>query len=214
VQPPVRAAFGGLAQGAGLSSRTIPRSVDTKKKELVGDSKTRGKRGVQREGPNACGSTTSSSPRKGRRSRTACTTSPGTPAGFSVGIDHDTATFAVNSIRRWWQKIGRPVYPKARSLLINADSGGSNGSRVRLWKWELQRFAAKTGLRAHRMPLPSRDEQVEQDRDRLFSYISTNWRGQPLVSLAAIVSLIASTRTKTGLRVRCELDKGRYPRAK
>jgi hypothetical protein len=127
-----------------------------------------------------------------------------------VGIDHDTATFATRTIGRWWQKMGRPRYPRARRVLITADAGGSNGPRVRLWKWELQQLANRIGMAftvCHFPPGTSKWNKIEH---RLFSYISTNWRGQPLVSLAVIVNLIGSTRTAGGLRVRCELDTGRY----
>ena len=130
----------------------------------------------------------------------------------SVGIDHDTASFAVRTIRRWWQGMGRPRYPHAKELLITADSGGSNGARVRLWKWELQKFANALGKAITVCHLPPGTSKWNKIEHRLFSYISMNWRGRPLVSLATIVSLIASTRTKGGLRVRCELDKGRYPK--
>jgi hypothetical protein len=129
-----------------------------------------------------------------------------------VGIDHDTARFAARTIGRWWHKMGRPVYPRARSVLITADAGGSNGTRVRLWKWELQQPANRTGLTitvCHFSPGTSKWNKIEH---RLFSYISTNWRGQPLVSLAVIVNLIGSTRTAAGLRVRCELDRGTNPK--
>ena len=130
----------------------------------------------------------------------------------SVGIDHDTATFAARTIGRWWQKMGRPRYPHARRVLITADAGGSNGPRVRLWKWELQRLANRAGLAITVCHFPPGTSKWNKIEHRLFSYISTNWRGQPLVSLAVIVNLIGSTRTAGGLRVRCELDTGRYPK--
>ena len=133
----------------------------------------------------------------------------------SVGIDHDTASFAVRTIGRWWQKMGRPRYRRARSLLITADAGGSNGTRLRLWKWELQQLANRTGLTSHDQPLDrpgtSKWNTIEH---RLFSYISRNWRGQPQASLAVIVNLIGATRTATGLRVRCEVDRGTYPKGR
>ncbi len=110
-----------------------------------------------------------------------------------------------------WRKMGRPAYPHARSVLITADAGGSNGSRVRLWKWELQQLATRTGLSITVCYFPPGTSKWNKIEHRLFSYISSNWRGQPLTSLAVIVSLIASTRTVTGLRVRSELDPGRYP---
>jgi len=123
----------------------------------------------------------------------------------SVGVDHDTATFAVRTIGRWWRKMGRPRYRRAHSLLITADAGGSNGPRVRLWKWELQRLANRTHLAITVCHLPPGTSKWNKIEHRLFSYISTNWRGQPLVSLTVIVDLIGGTRTATGLRVRCEL---------
>ena len=129
----------------------------------------------------------------------------------SVGIDHDTASFAVNAIRRWWQRMGRPAYPHARSLVITADAGGSNGARLRLWKWELQRFANRTGLTMTVCHFPPGTSKWNRIEHRLFSHIAMNWRGIPLVSLATIVSLIGSTHSRSGLRVRTELDRGRYP---
>jgi hypothetical protein len=130
----------------------------------------------------------------------------------SVRIDHDTASFAARTIRRWWQKMGRPRYGRARSLLITADAGGSNGPRVRLWKWELQHLANRTGLAITVCHFPPGTSKWNKIEHRLFSCIGTNWRGQPLVSLAVIVNLIGATRTAAGLRVRCELGRGAYPK--
>jgi transposase len=129
----------------------------------------------------------------------------------SVGIDHDTASFAVHAIRRWWQRMGRPVYPQARSLLITADAGGSNGTRLRLWKWELQQFANRTGLAITVCHFPPGTSKWNRIEHRLFSYIAMNWRGTPLVDFATIVSLIGPTHSTSGLRVRSELDRGCYP---
>jgi hypothetical protein len=129
----------------------------------------------------------------------------------SVGIDHDTATFAARSIRRWWQHMGRPVYRDATSLIITADAGGSNGARLRLWKWELQRFATRTGLAITVCHFPPGTSKWNKIEHRLFSHIAMNWRGTPLVDLATIVSLIGSTHRTAGLHVRAELDRGRYP---
>ena len=129
----------------------------------------------------------------------------------SVGIDHDTASFAVNAIRRWWQRMGRSAYPQARSLVITADAGGSNGTRLRLWKWELQRFANRTGLAITVCHFPPGTSEWNRIEHRLFSHIAMNWRGTPLVNLATIVSLIGSTHSRAGLRVRSEVDRGRYP---
>ena len=127
-----------------------------------------------------------------------------------VGTDHDTAAFAVASIRSWWQTIGRKHYPKATRLSITADSGGSNGSRLRLWKWELQQLANEADLPisvSHFPPGTSKWNKVEH---RLFSFISLNWRGEPLQSYETIVKLISSTVTRTGLKVVCRMDRRRY----
>src|ERR1700674_5395221 len=129
----------------------------------------------------------------------------------SVGVDHDTAAFAVNSIRQWWQAVDRTRYPDATRLLITADGGGSNGSRVRLWKRELQKLANELGLDIVVSHLPPGTSKWNKIEHRLFSFISQNWRAQPLVSYRVIVDLISATTTKTGLTVRCELDTGQYP---
>jgi hypothetical protein len=130
----------------------------------------------------------------------------------SVGISHDTAAFAVESIRRWWQRMGKPRYAKAKSLLITADCGGSNGARVRLWKTELQKLANEIGLTitvAHHPPGTSKWNRIEH---RMFSFISINWRGKPLLSHQVIIQLIAATKTDTGLKIACALDKQHYPK--
>jgi Rhodopirellula transposase DDE domain len=136
----------------------------------------------------------------------------------SVGLDHDTAAFAVNSIRQWWLTVGRSRYPEATRLLITAKpapakagGGGSNGSRVRLWKRELQKLANELGLDIVVSHLPPGTSKWNKIEHRLFSFISQNWRAQPLVSYRVIVELISATTTQTGLTVRCELDTGQYP---
>ena len=130
----------------------------------------------------------------------------------NVGTDHDTAAFAVASIRRWWHMMGQQTYPHAQRVLITADSGGSNGYRTRLWKTELQKLANGTGLEITVGHLPPGTSKWNKIEHRLFSYISQNWRGKPLVSHQVIVNLIASTTTRTGLTVRCELDTNTYPK--
>jgi hypothetical protein len=130
----------------------------------------------------------------------------------SVGTDHDTSAFAVESIRRWWNMMGRDAYPDARQLLITADSGGSNGSRVRLWKLELQKLADKTKLEISVCHFPPGTSKWNKIEHRLFSFITKNWRGKPLVSHEVIVNLIAATTTRTGLRVQSQLDTGKYPK--
>jgi hypothetical protein len=129
-----------------------------------------------------------------------------------VGMDNDTAEFAVQTIRRWWYEIGRIRYPKAKHLVITADGGGSNGSRVRLWKRELQRLASEIGIAIKVHHLPPGTSKWNKIEHRLFSYISQNWRAQPLVSYRVIVDLISATTTETGLKVCCELDANTYPK--
>jgi len=187
-------------------------SVDTKKKELVGDFKTQGREWRPHGQPTRVRVHDFLIPERGKAIPYGVYDLTRNAGWVSVGIDHDTATFATRTIGRWWQQMGRPRYPRAQRLLITADAGGSNGPRLRLWKWELQRLANRTGMAitvGHFPPGTSKWNKIEH---RLFSYISTNWRGQPLVSLAVIVNLIGSTRTAGGLRVRCELDRGRYPK--
>jgi hypothetical protein len=188
-------------------------SVDTKKKELVGDFKNGGRTWRRKGEPDRV------------RVHDFIIRDPGhgkaIPYGVydlrrdegwvSVGIDHDTASFAVNAIRRWWRQMGRRAYPGARSLVITADAGGSNGPRVRLWKWELQQLANRTGLAITVCHFPPGTSKWNKIEHRLFSHIAMNWRGTPLVSLATIVSLIASTHSRSGLRVRSEIDRRRYP---
>lgn len=129
----------------------------------------------------------------------------------SVGIDHDTAQFAVRAIARWWQKMGAKRYPQAKELLITADGGGSNGSRSRLWKVALQQLVNRLGLPIHVCHFPPGTSKWNKIEHRMFSHITQNWRGRPLVSHEVIVNLIASTKTQAGLRIRAELDRGKYP---
>ena len=129
-----------------------------------------------------------------------------------VGMDGDTAAFAVQTIRRWWQEQGQVRYPDARRLVVTADGGGSNGSRVRLWKRELQRLSDELGIEVTVHHLPPGTSKWNKIEHRLFSFISQNWRATPLVSYRVIVDLISATSTKTGLTVRCELDHKAYPK--
>jgi hypothetical protein len=136
----------------------------------------------------------------------------GANAGWvGVGTDHDTAAFAVATIRRWWEQAGRATYPRATRLLVTADAGGSNGYRVRLWKTQLARLAAEMGLAVTVCHFPPGTSKWNKVEHRLFAHISMNWRGRPLVSHEVILELIAATRTRSGLRVQAELDQGRYP---
>jgi len=131
-------------------------------------------------------------------------------AWVSVGIDHDTSSFAVETIRRWWYLMGRESFPEPSELLITADGGGSNGSRVRLWKVELQRLANEIGFPISVYHLPPGTSKWNRIEHRLFSFITQNWRGKPLVTHQVIVNLIAATTTRKGLTVRCELDTNVY----
>jgi hypothetical protein len=129
----------------------------------------------------------------------------------SVGCDHDTAQFAVETLRRWWQQMGGHCYPAATALLVTADGGGSNGSRSRLWKLELQKLADETGLQITVCHFPPGTSKWNKIEHRMFCHITENWRGRPLVSHEVIVHLIANTTTRKGLRIRAELDPGKYP---
>jgi DDE family transposase len=188
-------------------------SVDTKKKELVGDFKNVGRTWRPAKSPQRVRvhDFLIKTPAGGKAIPYGIYDLHRNEGWVSVGIDHDTATFAVQSIRRWWQQMGRPAYREAQSLLITADAGGSNGARLRLWKWELQQFANRTGLALTVCHFPPGTSKWNKIEHRLFSHIAMNWRGTPLVDLATIVSLIGSTHSRAGLRVRSELDRGAYP---
>ena len=186
-------------------------SVDTKKKELVGDFKNGGREWRPKGNPEKVRVHDFVRPELGRAAPYGVYDLASNTGWVSVGVDHDTASFAVETIRRWWCAMGQEKYPRAERLLITADGGGSNGSRVRLWKLELQRLADETGLAiavSHFPPGTSKWNKIEH---RLFSFISKNWRGQPLTSLKVIVNLIAGTTTKKGLKVHAEIDDRNYP---
>jgi transposase len=187
-------------------------SVDTKKKELVGDFKNAGREWRPTGQAEPVRVHDFLIPAQGKAIPYGVYDLTRDEGWVSVGIDHDTASFAVQAIRRWWRAMGRAAYPRATRLLITADAGGSNGPRVRLWKWELQQFANRTGLTITACHFPPGTSKWNKIEHRLFSHIAMNWRGKPLVSLAAIVSLIGATTTAAGLRVRSELDRGRYPK--
>ena len=187
-------------------------SVDTRKKELVGDFKNSGKEWRPKRDPERVKVHDFVIPTQGKAIPYGVYDLSRNEGWVSVGITHDTAHFAVNAIRSWWKHMGRSAYGGTSHLLITADAGGSNGPKLRRWKWELQRFADRTGLTltvCHYPPGTSKWNRIEH---RLFSYIAMNWRGQPLVSLAAVVNLIGTTTTATGLRVRSEIDKRSYPK--
>lgn len=186
-------------------------SVDTKKKELVGDFKNSGAEWRPKGEPEKVRVHDFVIPELGRAAPYGVYDLALNTGWVSVGVDHDTASFAVETIRRWWHAMGKDKYPQAKRLLITADGGGSNGSRLRLWKLELQKLADETGLAiavSHFPPGTSKWNKIEH---RLFSFISKNWRGQPLTSLKVIVSLIAGTTTRKGLKVHAEIDDRSYP---
>jgi hypothetical protein len=188
-------------------------SVDTKKKELIGDFKNAGREWRPKGDPEQVRVHDFLIKELGRAVPYGVYDLAADAGWVCVGIDHDTAAFAVQTIRRWWQQIGRIRYPDAKRLLITAYAGGSNGPRLRLWKRELQRLANEIGIEiavSHFPPGTSKWNKIER---RLFSFISQNWRAKPLVSYRVIVNLISSTTTRTGLSVHCELDTKRYPKA-
>jgi hypothetical protein len=186
-------------------------SVDTKKKELVGDFKNGGREYRPKGQPEPVRVHDFVIPELGRAAPYGVYDIAGNAGWVSVGIDHDTASFAVNTIRRWWQAMGRARYPQATRLLITADCGGSNGVRVRLWKRELQALANELGITITVCHLPPGTSKWNKIEHRLFSFITQNWRARPLVSYQTIVQLIAATTTDTGLKVQCEIDTNTYP---
>jgi transposase len=186
-------------------------SIDTKKKELVGNFKNGGREPRPAGDPERVLVHDFVIPELGRAIPYGVYDIGGNLGWVSVGIDHDTASFAVESIRRWWQHMGQPRYPKAARLLVTADAGGSNGPRIRLWRVELQRLSDELGLPITVCHFPPGTSKWNKIEHRLFSFITMNWRGKPLLSYQVIVSLIAATTTHAGLRVEAALDRNRYP---
>ena len=186
-------------------------SVDTKKKELVGPFRNGGRELHPKGDPEEVLMHDFLIPELGRVNPYGVYDLAANEAWVSVGTDHDTAAFAVEAIRRWWQTMGAPLYPAATRLLVTADAGGSNGARLRLWKQELQRLADETGLEITVCHFPPGTSKWNKIEHRLFSAITQNWRGKPLVSHETVVNLIAATTTRTGLKVRSGLDTGDYP---
>jgi hypothetical protein len=185
-------------------------SVDTKKKELIGNFRNAGQQWREKASAERVAGHDFPDPSLPRAYPYGIYDLARNTGFVNVGTDHDTASFAVASIRGWWRREGRRLYPRTTRLLITADGGGSNGYRVRLWKWELQRLADQTGLEiavCHFPPGTSKWNKVEH---RLFSFISSNWRGEPLRDYETVVGLIACTTAAKGLRVTCRLDRGKY----
>lgn len=185
-------------------------SVDTKKKELVGDFKNAGQEWQPQGQPEHVRSKDFKDKKLGKVAPYGIYDLTANEGWVSVGIDHDTAEFATESIRRWWERMGSQAYPKAKSLLVTADGGGSNSSRCRLWKVGVQRLADAIGLSITVCHFPPGTSKWNKIEHRMFCYITQNWRAKPLVSRAVIVSLIGNTTTNTGLRIKAELDTNLY----
>ena len=186
-------------------------SVDTKKKELIGRYANKGRQWRPRGRPEKVKIHDFIDPEEPKAIPYGIYDWARNEGWVNVGCDHDTASFAVASIRRWWQSMGQEQYPRSQRLLICADSGGSNGYRSRLWKYELQTFVDEAPFEALVCHLPPGTSKWNRIEHRLFSHISMNWRGRPLVSHEVVVKLIGATMTQTGLKVKAKLDKRKYP---
>jgi transposase len=187
-------------------------SVDTKKKELVGDFKNGGREWQPKGSPEGVRVHDFMDKDLGKVNPYGVYDQTANLGWVNVGTDNDTAEFAVESIRKWWEKMGKAQYPEAKELLITADCGGSNGYRVRLWKIELQRLANETGLTISVCHFPPGTSKWNKVEHRMFSHISMNWRGKPLINHEVIVNLIGSTKTSKGLSIQAGLDRKAYPK--
>ena len=194
-----------------LSANNPVISVDTKKKELVGQYKNSGKTYRPKGQPEEVKVYDFVDQELGRANPYGVYDICNNVGWVSVGTDHDTASFAVDTIRKWWHSMGKEKYPQATELMITADGGGSNGSRVRLWKKELQNFADEIDFPIRVSHFPPGTSKWNKIEHRMFCHISMNWRGKPLVSHEIIVNLIANTTTKTGLKIQADLNKNLYP---
>jgi len=186
-------------------------SVDTKKKELVGNYENKGRQWRRSKSPIKVNGHDFPGPEVPRAYPYGIYDLRQNSGFVNVGTDHDTSAFAVASIRGWWRAEGSRLYPQAERLFITADGGGSNGYRLRLWKWELQRLADQTGLALSIHHFPPGTSKWNKVEHRLFSFISSNWRGEPLLDYETVIRLIAGTTTAKGLKVACRLDRRKYP---
>jgi hypothetical protein len=186
-------------------------SVDTKKKELIGNYKNSGREWHRKGEAVKVNGHDFPDPEVPRAHPYGVYDLAQNMGFVNIGTDHDTASFAVASIRKWWKSQGRRIYPQTKRILITADSGGSNGARLRLWKWELQRLADELRLPISVCHFPPGTSKWNKVEHRLFSFISQNWRGKPLADYETVVKLISRTTTAAGLKVSCRLDKRRYP---
>jgi hypothetical protein len=189
-------------------------SIDTKKKEALGNMKNPGKTYRRKGDPIRVKTHDFPDAELGKAVPYGVYDLANNEAGVTVGVSHDTAEFAVAAIRQWWTKLGCKRFPSAKRILITADSGGSNSPRTRLWRWELQRFANETGLKIELCHFPPGTSKWNKIEHRLFCHITRNWRGVPLESLEIVVNLIGSTRTKEGLEVHAWLDEREYQKSR
>lgn len=185
-------------------------SVDTKKKELIGDFKNNGREWQPKGAPEEVRVYDFIDPALGKVAPYGVYDVRANQGWVSVGITHDTAEFAVESIRRWWREMGQPLYPTARRLLITADGGGSNGYRVRLWRVQLQKLADELGMTVQVCHFPPGTSKWNKIEHRMFCHITQNWRGRPLLSREVVVNLIGNTTTAEGLRIQAQLDDNNY----
>jgi hypothetical protein len=186
-------------------------SVDTKKKENIGNFKNNGQEYAFKHQPEKVQVHDFMDKKLGKAAPYGVYDPNDNTGWVNIGIDHDTAEFAVESIRMWWREMGKSRYPAATKLLITADGGGSNGSRVKLWKTELQKLADELQMDIHVCHFPPGTSKWNKIEHKMFSYISKNWRGHPLVNLETIVNLIANTTTKKGLKIQVRVDHKKYP---
>lgn len=189
-------------------------SVDTKKKENLGEYKNVGKEYRQKGQPLKVNTHDFPNKKLGKAAPYGVYDLTQNKGWVSIGITHDTAEFAVNTIKSWWRKMGKPLYKKADRLLITADCGGSNGYKVRLWKWELQKLADKLNLEIHVCHFPPGTSKWNKIEHKMFSFITMNWRGKPLSTLETVVNLIGNTKTKSGLKIKAIIDKKQYEKGK
>jgi Rhodopirellula transposase DDE domain len=189
-------------------------SVDTKKKEVLGQMKNPGRTYRHKGDPEKVKTHDFPDKKRGKAVPYGVYDLTFDEAGVSVGISHDTAEFAVAAIRRWWQRLGRKRYPNATRLLITADSGGSNSPRTRLWRWALHRFANETGLKIELCHYPPGTSKWNKIEHRLFCHITRNWQGVPLETMEIVVKLIGATRTEKGLEVHAWMDETQYTKSK
>jgi len=189
-------------------------SVDTKKKELIGNYKNNGQKWHRKNESHKVLDHDFPDPEIPRAFPYGVYDLANNMGLVNIGTNRDTSSFAVASIKKWWRECGSKLYSSATKIIITADAGGSNGWRVRLWKWELQKFVNEIGIPVQVSHFPPGTSKWNKIEHRLFSFISQNWRGEPLVNYETIVKLVESTKTKTGLIVKCKLDKRSYPKGK